>query len=519
MIKIWISLSKNIYNQDEIGQQITDLQARTTNQRVKTWLKSNLRKYLLNEYEHTKPVRRGKANDPEWVNSAIQKKDLFKIDFKSRQWSAFRMDLEHAISYLETVRDPSRVSVPLAIKGGVDLLEQENKKASSDEDLEGIEVLHKFPDGYTFVNVVSKQALQREGKLMQHCVGQEQQAYIRNVAKGTLQIWSLRDKSNNPHCTIEYIPKTKKINQIKGKQNNGVVSKYVPYVKKVLEIAKKKKMVTEIEDLINIGMVEVEGNWYDIHNLPPGLKVEGDLDLEDLQIKVLPEDLEVGGSLNLAGTQITSLPEDLKVEGDLDLSDSKITVLPEDLEVGGSLVLRNTQITSLPKGLKVGGNLVLRNTQITSLPEGLNVGGNLDLSDSKITVLPKGLNVGGNLDLSDSSITSLSEGLKVGGTLDLIGTKITSLPEDLNVGGSLVLSDTKITVLPKGLNVGGNLWLRNTQITSLPEDLKVGSSLSLEDTDITVLPKGLKVGGNLVLRNTQITSLPEDLKVDGRIIS
>lgn len=152
------------------------------------------------------------------------------------------MNIEHALPYLETVRDPSRVSVEDAIRGGNELIALENKKASDVEDENGIEDLYKFPDGYRWVNVVSKQSLEREGKLMQHCVGSDKQNYINGVKNKTLQIWSLRDEFNKPHCTIEYLPKEKIIKQIKGKNNEGVVKKYIPYAKKIFTQTKKKKI-------------------------------------------------------------------------------------------------------------------------------------------------------------------------------------------------------------------------------------------------------------------------------------
>jgi hypothetical protein len=53
-----------------------------------------------------------------------------------------------------------------------------------------------FKDGFKFVKLKSKPAFEREGKLMSHCVS----GYH---GREGIEIHSLRDEKNNPHCTIE----------------------------------------------------------------------------------------------------------------------------------------------------------------------------------------------------------------------------------------------------------------------------------------------------------------------------
>ena len=86
-------------------------------------------------------------------------------------------------------------------------------------------------------------------------------------------------------------------------------------------------------------------------------------------------------------TVIESLPDGLKVDGNLDLSDTEIRTLPKGLEVGKFLDLRNcTSLTSLPQGLKVGVALDLQNcANLTSLPKGLEVGYDLFINRTTLT--------------------------------------------------------------------------------------------------------------------------------------
>ena len=86
---------------------------------------------------------------------------------------------------------------------------------------EDYEIVKDFWDGFRFVKLVSQNSYNREGKLMSHCVASY---YWRGV-----NIYSLRDSNNSPHCTIE------ENQQIKGKWNGKIDPKYVDYVVKFLE--------------------------------------------------------------------------------------------------------------------------------------------------------------------------------------------------------------------------------------------------------------------------------------------
>lgn len=64
-----------------------------------------------------------------------------------------------------------------------------------------------------------------------------------------------------------------------------------------------------------------------------------------------------GGNLVLGNTDYTELPEGLVVIRDLDLQNSEIAHLPNDLVVGGSIRLRNSNVSHIPASLKVGGKV------------------------------------------------------------------------------------------------------------------------------------------------------------------
>lgn len=93
------------------------------------------------------------------------------------------------------------------------------------------EVVYKFEDGWTIQRLVTAEHLRQEGDAMQHCVGQGNHcAYsylLLQPEKGS--IFSLRDKNNAPHVTIETDPIG--IVAMRGKQNAGPVSEYIRKLK------------------------------------------------------------------------------------------------------------------------------------------------------------------------------------------------------------------------------------------------------------------------------------------------
>ena len=358
---------------------------------------------------------------------------------------------------------------------------------------DGEQVVKVMENGYRFVQLTTPAALDREGSAMGHCIGQG--AYDGKLNEGTHQFFSLRDRNNEPHATLEVDTSKHAIIQCQGKANKRLVEKYLSQIDDFVQ-DRGWKLGTRAS---LCGLVQdATGKIYSIYNLPDGL--------------------EVKGALCLQGTPIAQLPDNLHVEGYLDLTNTQITHLPDGLKVRWGLILKNTPITDLKDNLQFGGYLDLSNTQITRIPKGLKLGGSLRLDDTQIAHLPDGIQFKHSISLRNTQITHLPDGLTVDGFLDVRGTKITKLPEGLKVERSLALSDTQMTHLPDGLKVRGDLLLDNTPITKLPDGLEVLGSLNLHKTLITCLPDDLRVRGDLDICGTAIRSIPAGV-VRGKVLS
>jgi hypothetical protein len=268
----------------------------------------------------------------------------------------------------------------------------------------GEEELHaNLDDGMVLVRLLTPAALDRESSEMQHCIGNG--GYDHALDDPSRMFLSLRDRFGKAHATLEIDGND--VNQIQGKQNRLPVKKYIDLLAPFLQ---ERQYQVKMPATYLGYVIDIDGQWHDIKNLPDQLHVKGTLSLGGTDTVSLPKSLRVGGRLIVTGTGIKSLPEDLNVEGTLDIVNSAITSLPNRIRVGDSLYL-NSNITELPSNLYVGGSLWLRGSLMKSLPKGLVVCETLDIIDTVIDHLPDDLKVFGGLDIRNTTIGNIPEGV------------------------------------------------------------------------------------------------------------
>lgn len=165
-------------------------------------------------------------------------------------------------------------------------------------------------------------ALKNEGEMMGHCVG----GYCPDVLEGRSRIFTLRGPKGEPHVTVETAPyakhdsdfvfyelqdklgrhptqeewdaamaaKPERIVQIKGKQNEAPIEKYLPFVQDFVKSGKW----SEVGDLQNTGLMRVKEkaaqdlgteyvteqefkNWLDTQNPSEGMAHGGRVHISD----------------------------------------------------------------------------------------------------------------------------------------------------------------------------------------------------------------------------------------------
>lgn len=112
--------------------------------------------------------------------------------------------------------------------------------------------------------------------------------------------------------------------------------------------------------------------------LPHIKLVHGSLDISFTKISHLTDNLMVGEDLLASGSALETLPLGLRVGRNMFLDSCKnLHSLPEGLTVFGDLDLSESGIRELPRRCIIAGNLNITSTAITELPADLLVGGKI----------------------------------------------------------------------------------------------------------------------------------------------
>jgi len=346
-------IARNVVNLPDIDKFLISITLgnNVQKQEIKTWINKSLKDYIKNDLDTIKPVITFKKNDPDWLKDGVKNGTALKVSFNR----GFRNQIAHILDYFNSLPDTelskiTRLKFDIALGKSKEWMQELHEKASIEEDFEGITTVRAYKEGYSWVRVESAKALNREGKLMKHCVG----SYASKVASQQCVIYSLRDPNNKPHCTVEIIKHT--INQIKGVANGAIKEKYIKYCKNFIEKPIEGEIYRKIRDLSNIGLLDQDGIWYNIYNLPENFVVNKWLHLGGASFKTLAKNLTIKGNLWLNNAKFKYLPDNLTVEGTLDLDGSTLKELPKNLIVKRHLILNN-RIAELPEDLIVKGEL------------------------------------------------------------------------------------------------------------------------------------------------------------------
>lgn len=201
--------------------------------------------------------------------------------------------------------------------GTIDRLTQEADKAmlkaaqrlSTVKLIEGDEELfEELGDGFYLVRLMTPAALDRESAEMQHCIGNG--GYDDNLQRRGFLYLSLRDGAGKAHATLEI--EDGMLVQLQGKQNRRPIQAYVD---PLIPFIRNEGYSVAISASRLGYVIDIPGDWHNIHHLPKGLEVSGNLNLGESSVNVLPEGLKVGGNLYVHNTQIRHLPEDMKLYG------------------------------------------------------------------------------------------------------------------------------------------------------------------------------------------------------------
>lgn len=211
--------------------------------------------------------------------SYLEKRDSFS-HAPHKKMPTFRLD------YLKMKNKPELQSVEGALLA-IERQERQQylekiRKEQEASLLSSIETVMTFDNGMQLVLLKTKQSIEQEGKLMDHCVGSGVYYYY-NKPDETTKVYSLRDKKGNPHVTIEV--RGNALTQCRGRRDSCPTERYTPYIQHIV-----KKFNWDIQgDIPAVGLIKQEGKYYNLWQLPAGMVIRQDLDFSKLPWSKLPD--------------------------------------------------------------------------------------------------------------------------------------------------------------------------------------------------------------------------------------
>jgi hypothetical protein len=246
---------QNLINVDAIEKFINDgiKFKKISDPDVIKWLNSTFRKHLINVIP-SEDVRTIPPKSPQWMINALEMGALKRaiigpklldeyhhtLDFISQKKPKLGSALELLSKVQAWDKSMSKKRMEFERKA------QKYKSQSQFENMGKLEVIHKFPNGYTIMELVDDKAKDWEGNAMGHCVGGND--YESEI------VYSLRDANLMPHATMQIQDKT--IVQIQGKENKDIVEKYHDYI---FDFIQQYDMNVEEDYLPKLGLIRIVG--------------------------------------------------------------------------------------------------------------------------------------------------------------------------------------------------------------------------------------------------------------------
>lgn len=224
-----------------------------------------------------------------------------------------------------------------------------------EQDLDGIEVMHEFSNGFKMVKINSQYSYQREGSKMGHCVA--------TYYSKPQTIFSLRDADNEPHCTIEYDHKRKIIQQVKGKGNKEVIETYHSFIISFLNTIPFEKL----RDSHNFNVLAIGNYLLDLNApIPKKLVINKNACFENIKLDITFDELIVNGDFKINSIRgQNQLAKKITVNGDLLIEKAfGILRLTDELEVLGDVELVDSnQMKILSKESRIIGNVLVEDCE------------------------------------------------------------------------------------------------------------------------------------------------------------
>lgn len=245
----------NVLNVPDVERELNRVASHAIHPTARQWVLSVPRNYMLSKpdekdlaanfrvYNPNKPGldMPPPKRLPDWASLALaQGETLYWFDPIQVRRRPFWQMLEHIVNWFNSW-SPTDTRLPLArltrinfstAATAANLWMSNISRNLWDFVKDKPPVTKTYEDGFHWVRLITNLHFERESKLMNHCVGNG--SYYSMYRRGDAEYYSLRDKHNNPHCTVEvYVQRgSRSVRQCKGNSNRKAASCYQKFIRR-----------------------------------------------------------------------------------------------------------------------------------------------------------------------------------------------------------------------------------------------------------------------------------------------
>ncbi len=205
----------------------------------------------------------------------------------------------------------------------------------------------------------------------------------------TSQFYALCGKDNVPFMTME-IQNGNELCQCKGAKDIS------PEQLQATQQFVKENGFNLQADQKHLGLIQQDGQYYDLHNLPDGFVVKGNLDLSGMDLTGINLNIQVTGELNLS--ECTNLPEKIDLTkmnrvnlSHTDLKDKEMIMPTGSIDLSRCSLPKHLDFSKTREASLYGSILkdteILMPTEKMDLSHCQNLPNNLDFSKTKEAIL------------------------------------------------------------------------------------------------------------------------------------
>ena len=205
---------------------------------------------------------------------------------------------------------------------------------------------------YKWVQLVTVKDCKEEGNTMGHCIGGN--GHNTRISSGKSVAFSLRDKYNKPHLTLEAYSDNKNIFEFKGNSNSVPKTEYLDYFVKLNE----KFNFSKITDHT---IRAFENNIEAVEQITKANENFFSFDFK-LKLGFLPftNGESYIDTINITTQKSIKIPDNVSFYSSISIATSEKVTLGENLLVGGNLTLQVAPSNlTIKDNIGVGGNLFL----------------------------------------------------------------------------------------------------------------------------------------------------------------